>query len=221
MTRREVWSCCQHKTSSFNELAEHIETTHIKFKIIVRKPTELQTTKEKPWKFNCSKCKWKYRELIDIILHFISNHVEYSKGKSPTSDKGDPTTQAETKVHQANREVENYPESRARNIESVESTICSNDHRSLRNSRTSIHCNEFEAMNAKNKTEMLRKLKLCFKCLSKHPKGECREGECHFCGGPHHVILCYKRENKERAAIRILKQEGNRERALSPTKLSQ
>lgn len=45
---------------------------------------------------------------------------------------------------------------------------------------------------------MLEKLGACFKCLLKHEIGECKKRDCPYCGGPHNLLLCYKKENAEK-----------------------
>lgn len=52
---------------------------------------------------------------------------------------------------------------------------------------------------AKVRSEMIQSLQLCFKCLLKHKMGTCKEEDCRHCGGPHNVLLCYKKENAEKA----------------------
>lgn len=54
---------------------------------------------------------------------------------------------------------------------------------------------------AKVRTDIIKSLKLCFKCLLKHQVGLCEESECEYCKGPHHVLLCYKKENDEKRRL--------------------
>lgn len=55
-------------------------------------------------------------------------------------------------------------------------------------------CTKFQNECAKARTEIVKSLKLCFKCLLKHQLGICDQQDCNYCGGPHNVMLCYKRE---------------------------
>lgn len=56
-------------------------------------------------------------------------------------------------------------------------------------------CGELKGLRAAQRTEKIRELDLCFKCLGKHPRGECRlRNGCPTCGGPHNSFLCYKKE---------------------------
>lgn len=57
------------------------------------------------------------------------------------------------------------------------------------------NCDKLKSECAKVRTEMLRTLRVCFKCLLKHEIGLCDQEDCSYCGGPHHILLCYKKEN--------------------------
>lgn len=59
-------------------------------------------------------------------------------------------------------------------------------------------CVKFRGATAKARTEILKTLRLCFKCLLKHQFGSCGQRNCYHCGGPHNEMLCYKRENEGR-----------------------
>lgn len=56
-------------------------------------------------------------------------------------------------------------------------------------------CFKFMRECAKARTDIIKTLKLCFKCLLKHKIGLCDQEDCNYCGGPHNVMLCYKKEN--------------------------
>lgn len=68
--------------------------------------------------------------------------------------------------------------------------ICGGNHK-IRN------CFKFKRECAKVRTEIVKSLKLCFKCLLKHQIGLCDQEDCNYCGKPHDVMLCYKKENDE------------------------
>lgn len=57
------------------------------------------------------------------------------------------------------------------------------------------NCDKLKSECAKVRTDMLKSLKVCFKCLLKHQIGLCDQEDCAYCGGPHHILLCYKKEN--------------------------
>jgi len=56
------------------------------------------------------------------------------------------------------------------------------------------HCPKLKSECAKVRTNIIKSLKLCFKCLLKHELGACKK-DCPYCGGPHNLLLCYKKEN--------------------------
>lgn len=69
--------------------------------------------------------------------------------------------------------------------------ICNGPHR-IRN------CDKLKSECAKVRTNIIRTLKVCFKCLLKHQFGMCESDDCAYCGGPHHILLCYKKENDQK-----------------------
>lgn len=56
-------------------------------------------------------------------------------------------------------------------------------------------CEKLKGECARVRTDIIRTLKMCFKCLLKHQFGMCDAEDCSYCGGPHNVLLCYKQEN--------------------------
>lgn len=71
-------------------------------------------------------------------------------------------------------------------------TICQENH-------PFWHCDKLRSECAKVRTDIVKSLKLCFKCLLKHEIGVCNKSDCPYCGGPHNSMLCYKKENDQRA----------------------
>lgn len=69
-------------------------------------------------------------------------------------------------------------------------------------------CAKFRGATAKARTEILKTLRLCFKCLLKHQFGSCSQNNCYHCGGPHNEMLCYKRENEGGPTLRPGKSNG-------------
>lgn len=72
----------------------------------------------------------------------------------------------------------------------LECPVCGGPHRIW-------NCEKIRSECAKVRTEMIRDLKMCFKCLAKHQFGDCNATDCPYCKGPHNILLCYKKENDE------------------------
>lgn len=51
---------------------------------------------------------------------------------------------------------------------------------------------------AEKRSKIIEGNELCFKCLRKHPGKPCPFGKCPYCGGPHNLVLCYKKERDEK-----------------------
>lgn len=51
-------------------------------------------------------------------------------------------------------------------------------------------CFKLKKESAKVRSGIIKALKLCFKCLSKHGPGMCEQEECKYCGGPHNILIC-------------------------------
>lgn len=66
--------------------------------------------------------------------------------------------------------------------------LCAGNHRIW-------NCDKLKKECAKVRTDMIKSLQLCFKCLLKHKLGICENEDCSYCGGPHNILLCYKKEN--------------------------
>lgn len=77
-------------------------------------------------------------------------------------------------------------------------------------------CQRLIRVCAKERTLLIQALRLCYKCLSKHGRGECQLKDCAHCGGPHHALLCYKEENRkmdQRSAKKLVTAEQFRSKA--------
>lgn len=57
-------------------------------------------------------------------------------------------------------------------------------------------CQKLRELSAKERTETIRRLKLCFRCLKSHGPDQCRFKACPVCDGPHNTLLCYKAERE-------------------------
>lgn len=53
-------------------------------------------------------------------------------------------------------------------------------------------CGEMLSLSAPKRTEIIKGLGLCFKCLRKHDRNQCTFKNCPNCNGPHNTLLCYK-----------------------------
>lgn len=62
-------------------------------------------------------------------------------------------------------------------------------------------CKQFREQCAKVRSELVKSFKLCLKCLLKHQLGICDNEDCNHCGGPHNVMLCYKKENENKRKL--------------------
>lgn len=61
------------------------------------------------------------------------------------------------------------------------------------------NCNKLlQLKDRQDRTEAIKNLKLCFKCLGAHPRVECKKGNCPECGKPHNKVLCYQLQRNER-----------------------
>ncbi len=64
-------------------------------------------------------------------------------------------------------------------------------------------CRNFARLTIKERYDLLRKEKACFKCFEHHQRGECFEEDCSTCGKPHNTSLCtrsppvYNKEGKD------------------------
>lgn len=87
----------------------------------------------------------------------------------------------------------NEPKKQSKQEQKPECPVCKGTHRIC-------NCDKLKAECAKVRTDIIRSLKMCFKCLLKHQLGACEHEDCSYCGGPHHVLLCYKKENNQKKA---------------------
>lgn len=107
--------------------------------------------------------------------------------------KGDPRSRLpQKKVFQiTDKKTETKSEPKKESGNKKECLMCKGNHHVW-------DCNMLKKESAKARTRIIRALGLCFKCLLKHCIGMCDNEDCEYCGGPHHVMLCYKRENEEK-----------------------
>lgn len=62
-----------------------------------------------------------------------------------------------------------------------------------------FRCGYLKSMTTNDRITNIRDLKICFKCLTKHERDECKFGDCLYCGGPHNLLLCLKREKDRKS----------------------
>lgn len=106
--------------------------------------------------------------------------------------KGEPRRNHPRKVFQVNEKKKEKAEKPSQDPERVKKCLlCGGNHKVK-------ECFKFINECAKARTEIVKTLKLCFKCLLKHQLGICDKEDCNYCGGPHNVMLCYKKENERR-----------------------
>ena len=91
------------------------------------------------------------------------------------------------KIFQVQKET-SKPERTGKPERKMDCPICGGSHRIW-------NCDKLKAECAKVRTDIVRDLKMCFKCLLKHQIGDCTSSNCPYCSGPHNVLLCYKKEN--------------------------
>lgn len=98
------------------------------------------------------------------------------------------------------------PEARPKNEKRC--PLCKGNH-------TIFHCDKLQRECAKVRSEIIKTAKLCFKCFFKHAMGECTADDCPYCGGPHNVLLCYKRENDTNRGKNVRRQQERKDLAKS------
>lgn len=72
--------------------------------------------------------------------------------------------------------------------EKLKCSVCGGPHRIW-------NCEKLKKECTKARTEIIKTLKMRFKCLLKHQMGMCQAEDCSYCGVPHNVFICYKKEN--------------------------
>lgn len=60
-----------------------------------------------------------------------------------------------------------------------------------------ITTEKFKKANCYEKVKLAKLYKVCYKCLGRHKRGECRASNCICCGGSHNILLCYQWEEME------------------------
>lgn len=123
----------------------------------------------------------KIKELIGFLEERAIELQPTQGDKLSQMLKGDMHRRGQRKIFQINEKKTECP-------------LCKGPHKIWNCDRLKTEC-------AKVKTEIIKSLRLCFKCLLKHQLGMCDAEDCSYCGGPHNILLCYKKENDYRQRI--------------------
>lgn len=209
----DKWYCCEMEFTTSASMDNHIEEEHLKY--IVDADSTSKTHKHKGvFKIECNQCKIKLKSYDDMVLHYICNHVTHQlqcykclNNYSTLTECFDHIKQCTTEQKDHNKHLKH----RTSNLEPInendedQNTIepkqeqcpnCDNQH-NIEN------CYILLKYRAKERTSIIYSLKLCFTCLRKHSKGKCTTPQCEYCGGPHHVLLCYKIERDQRKKTQL------------------
>lgn len=132
---------------------------------------------------------------ITVLLEFLENtalEIQPSQDEKLSQMlSGDWKKRKPRKVFQISETKEmNFPTSTQ-----AECGLCSKNHKVT-------ECSQFKKASAKVKSNMIRKLKLCYKCLRNHQANECTKGNCGHCEKPHHPLLCFKKEAAQQGEAR-------------------
>ena len=72
---------------------------------------------------------------------------------------------------------------------------------------STAQCRSFKARPLKEKYDILKREKLCFKCFLRHKKDQCEETNCELCGRSHNKMLCF--HPQEKSSIKEDNEEEN------------
>lgn len=122
--------------------------------------------------------KTKILEAIEEIQHTIENNLQKSCMNNLTYEIRNINNQIKVKF-EFYLDVE---------INQNKCTFC------LQQNHNIQHCRDFLSSNEKSRTLIAERLKLCYKCLIRHRKNECKSNNCPNCKGPHNILLCYKQQ---------------------------
>lgn len=142
--------------------------------------------------FKCRKCNKEYDIINDFLLHFFCNHLGHclhcNKCKQTCINLIELHThylnckEANNAITQAEYKEENSSKT---SVKFENCLVCKEPHK-IKN------CRKFLNKNAKQRTNLLRRLNLCYKCFTQHKKGECELTNCENYNKSHDILLCYK-----------------------------
>lgn len=187
----DQWYCCKNTYTGYKELVNHLEIDHLDKEI---------------FNYKCKKCSRKLDIINEFIIHFICNHVSHCLFCTDC-DQGCISPQ-EIYTHSfkcKKNEVivknsliknlgveENFPviskngKGRKPKQSIVEECLVCGGKHALAN------CSRFLNKNALDRTNILKKFNLCFKCFDKHKRGECKVSNCFICNRPHNALVCFQ-----------------------------
>lgn len=124
----------------------------------------------------------------DVPLSEFIEFLEIEGAEAPASVNSNASTSQNQPFKSANRQQNRRPMVLTTTVFDNKCSLCKNEHPIYR-------CSTFLALKISDRIAKARLLKLCLKCLMKHPKGECNPkfGNCKTCGGTHNNLLCHKR----------------------------
>lgn len=151
--------------------------------------TKLDEITRQEWKQkNASKSSTTFKDLLSFLELRATELQPSQSEKLNQLLRGENQRKFPKKIFQVNDSKVAKKENK------LECPICGGQHRIW-------HCEKLKNQCAKVRTDIIKDLKMCFKCLLKHQIGECTKENCPYCDGPHNILLCYKRENDEKTKI--------------------
>lgn len=182
----DQYHCCKFIFTDAIEVNQHIRSEHL-----------LSDTNSE-----CKKCYMKCRNIENFFAHFyvnhlghclncdtcsticinpieLHNHQNYCTGKK--QGKGN---KGETDKIPLGNKVEAIKQQEGE----ATCLLCQQKHQIEK-------CNSFLKRTPLQRSNMARKMDLCFKCLKEHSRATCRKPNCPRCNGTHHIVLCFQIEN--------------------------
>lgn len=142
------------------------------------------------WEWYQKKNRDELKETTDLL-----NHLEFkaSQLQPKQGDKHSKSTKTEGNQRSSHKKVFQTNESKTSQKEKPkkECLICKGNHHTW-------DCNILAKETAKVRTSIAKAFGLCFKCLLKHRAGLCENEDCEYCGGQHHILLCFSKESAKR-----------------------
>lgn len=178
------WHCCKTNFYCYLSLIEHVDKSHLQYALFICQIDKVNKYHEREFKHKCNKCGMQFNLFEEAALHFVSTHVKtYVKCRKCPAKASNLrqfhqhrcSQQTTQKLMQFEGEQQDCP-------------ICNNHH-------TINNCAIFIGNKAKERTQLVKQVGICFKCLKKHNRTQCQRENCTYCGWPHHELLCYKIEN--------------------------
>lgn len=168
------WCCCDELFDDFMRTIEHINRHHIMYMIKIGTiDTALKHINQE--KFKCRVCNYATNYYTDMLEHVVCQHTNFHI-TSPTGIKRYCLIAKPSEQDYGKKGIQ---------TKNGLCSLCETEHK-LEN------CNKFLQFTAQQKTMISRAYGLCYKCLDRHKKGQCKSENCENCHKPHHKLLCYK-----------------------------